>query len=623
MKIALVLDQYDSRNNGTTISAARFADGLRERGHEVVIVSTGKQAPGKFAVPSAHMLIFEPLVRSQGMTFAKPDDEVIRLALEGVDVAHLYLPYKLCMRTRQIAKEMNVPYMAAFHCQPENVSYSLGLKHFKPFSRLLYYWFKRRFYRHVDDIHCPSAFIADQLKQNGYKAKMHVISNGVDKAFKPLDIEKPKEYKDKFVIMMVGRLSEEKRQDLVIKAANHSKYADIIQLVFLGQGPKRKRYEQLGRSLLNKPVFSYVSKEELTKLYNQCDLYVHSAEAEIEAIVCIEAIACGCVPVIANAQMSAAKQFALDDRSLFKNKDYRDLAKKIDYWIEHPEEKQKMKQCYISSARNYTLEKSIDSIEKVYKNVIARQKKRKASEDDPNRHIVHMPTPFNYKVDKNYRFVNQNAFFRLASSFVFYVIAIPFLTVVSRLFFGLKITGKKNFRFLKGGAVTVTNHVHYLDSPMVACTLFPRRPFFATLKSNFEIPVIRRLVRLLGGVPIPESPKALHAFMESMRRELVKGRIVHFYPEASLWPWADNIRPFKNGAFHLAVKSNVPVVPMVFTFRDAKWPVSIWRKKPLITMKIGEPEYPIEQGTDKQRIAEIKNAVQYAMESMAGHKPAS
>ena len=98
--------------------------------------------------------------------------------------------------------------------------------------------------------------------------------------------------------------------------------------------------------------------------------------------------------------------------------------------------------------------------------------------------------------------------------------ALPLLSIASRLFFGLKIIGKKNLRYLKG--VTVTNHVHFLDSPMVACTLFP------TLKSNFEIPVVRWLVRMLGGVPIPESPKALHAFMESMRQKLQKGRIVHW-----------------------------------------------------------------------------------------------
>lgn len=41
MKILLVIDQFDNSNNGTTISARRFAKGLQEAGHEVYVVSTG------------------------------------------------------------------------------------------------------------------------------------------------------------------------------------------------------------------------------------------------------------------------------------------------------------------------------------------------------------------------------------------------------------------------------------------------------------------------------------------------------------------------------------------------------------------------------------------------------
>ena len=33
MNILLVMDQFDAANNGTTISARRFAAGLRQRGH--------------------------------------------------------------------------------------------------------------------------------------------------------------------------------------------------------------------------------------------------------------------------------------------------------------------------------------------------------------------------------------------------------------------------------------------------------------------------------------------------------------------------------------------------------------------------------------------------------------
>ncbi len=616
MKIVYVMDQYDNQNNGTSVSAFRFANCLRERGHEVRIVAIGKEAPDKYVVPTANFGPLNPVFRAHGMAFGKPDKAVLKKALEGADIVHLFFPFRLCRAARKMARRMGIPHMAAFHCQPENITYNVGLKHVPFAADIFYLVFRQRFYRYIRDIHCPSRFIAEQLRRHGYAARLHVISNGVDEAFRPLDVAKPPEWKDKFVILMVGRLAPEKRQDLVIKAAMRSKYADRIQLVFLGKGPKQWCYERLARRLKNPPVFRYVSQDEIVKVYNQCDLYVHAAEVEIEAIVCLEAIASGLVPVIANSEKSAARQFALDERSLFRNKDADDLARKIDYWIEHPEERAKMREAYLRAAENYRLSRSVDRIEEVYARVIAEQRPAAADPEDLNAHVVRMPTPFTYRVDEKYRFVNRNIFFRLGSSLLFYFIAIPLLSLVSRLFFGLKIVGKKNLRYLKGGAVTVTNHIHMLDSPMVACTLFPRKPFFATLKANFEIPVVRRLIRLLGGVPIPESPKAMHAFMESMRAQLEKGRIVHFYPEASLWPWYDKLRPFRNGAFHLAVKSGVPVLPMVFTFRKPGRLLARLRKKPLITLHIGMPEYPAKTGSERSRVLQMRSAVQESMEAI-------
>ena len=621
MKIAYVIDQFDNQNNGTSVSAARFARYLRARGHEVRIVATGKEYPDKYVVPTAGFGPLNPVFRVHGMAFGLPDRAMLEKAFEDVDVVHFFLPFRLCRGARRVAKEMGVPHMAAFHCQPENITYNIGLKHLPFVAHHFYHSFRHRFYRYIRDIHCPSRFIAQQLEKHGYASRLHVISNGVDEAFGPADVPKPSEWEDKFVILMVGRLAAEKRQDLVIKAAMQSKYADRIQLVFLGKGPKQRSYEHLGRRLKNRPIFKYVSQNEIVQIYNQCDLYVHAAEAEIEAIVCLEAIASGLVPVIANSDKSAARQFALDERSLFRNKDAADLTKKIDYWIEHPEERAQMQEKYLHEADDYRISKSIDRIEEVYARVIAEQHAVAADPLDKNAHVVHMPTPYVYRVDERYRFVNRNIFFRLGSALLFYVIAVPLLDIVARLFFGLKITGKKNMRYLKGGAVTVTNHVHILDSPMVACTLFPRKPFFATLKANFEIPVVRRLVRLLGGVPIPESPKALHAFMESMRVQLEKGRIVHFYPEASLWPWHDELRPFRNGAFHLAVRSDVPVLPMVFTFREPGKLMGKLRKKPLVTLRIGAPEYPVKTGSERSRVLQMRSAVQEAMEAMlAGNK---
>ena len=75
-----------------------------------------------------------------------------------------------------------------------------------------------------------------------------------------------------------------------------------------------------------------------------------AADMEIEAMSCMEAFAGGLVPVIANSKKSATPQFALDERSLFKAGDSRSLAEKIDYWIEHEDERRKMEYAYSNQA---------------------------------------------------------------------------------------------------------------------------------------------------------------------------------------------------------------------------------------------------------------------------------
>ena len=177
--------------------------------------------------------------------------------------------------------------------------------------------------------------------------------------------------------MMVGRLAGEKRQDIIINALQYSKYGDKIQLVFAGKGPKFKQYYKLGQTLENPPIFTYLPKEKLIDLLAQCDLYVHASDMESEAISCIEAFATGLVPVISNSSLSATKQFALDERSLFKAGDPKDLARAIDYWLDNPEEKQRMEKIYSESAAKYNINNSITLFEEMLEEAIQDHEKSK------------------------------------------------------------------------------------------------------------------------------------------------------------------------------------------------------------------------------------------------------
>ena len=133
----------------------------------------------------------------------------------------------------------------------------------------------------------------------------------------------------------------------------------------------------MGSPLKNPPILQFYCKQDLLDLLAMSDLYIHSADAEIEAISCMEAFASGLVPIIANSSKSATPQFAFDDRSLFESGNSDDLAKKIDYWIEHPTERKEMERAYSEHGKKYQISESIRQIEEMFQEAITEYKKEK------------------------------------------------------------------------------------------------------------------------------------------------------------------------------------------------------------------------------------------------------
>lgn len=367
MKILLIVDQFDNGNNGTTMTSQRLYEGLKELGHEVRVVSTGGSRKDKYVVKEYYLIpIVHYIVTKQGMTFAKPDEDILRAAIGWADLVHFILPFQLASRGLAIAKELGVVHTAAFHLQPENITYTLGMGTSSGVNKKLYQFFYTHFYQEFTHIHCPSEFIAGELRKNGYEAKLHVISNGVDPDFVYEKKEKPAELQGKFTIVMVGRYSNEKRQEVLLEAVRLSCFSDRIQVILAGQGLNHHKYERLGKKLANPAILKFYSHEGLLDVLAWSDLYVHAADAEIEAISCLEAIARGLVPVIADSDKSATPQFALDERSLFEAGNSRDLAEKIDYWVEQEEERRRMEKVYSEHAAKYNLKSCVKKMEEMF-----------------------------------------------------------------------------------------------------------------------------------------------------------------------------------------------------------------------------------------------------------------
>lgn len=241
-----------------------------------------------------------------------------------------------------------------------------------------------------------------------------------------------------------------------------------------------------------------------------------------------------------------------------------------------------------------------------------REGKKRSAGVIEEEHIVKMWTPIPFRISEKYKFFPGSLLFKAAGGLLKTAVVI-LITFLGRAVWGLKIEGRKNFRKMKGGMVTVCNHVHMLDCVFLASALRERHICFPTLQSNFQIPVIRHIIRLLGAVPILESKKGFKKTMEQLEGHLKKGGIVHLYPETVLHPYCRELRGFHRGAFVMAYDCDVPILPMVVSFRMPGRIARIYRRKPYVTLRILEPVAPDTGANKRAETERLKNEVHARM----------
>lgn len=350
MIITIVCDVLGQENNGTTIAAMNLIRYLESQNHTVKILCSQQENPDNnfYMVGSRDFWIFNDYVKKNGVSLAKPDEDIIAKAIDGSDIVHIMLPFALGRKSAEYAYSKHIPVTAGFHVMAENFSSHIFMKNSSIVNRLTYAHFEKM-YKYCSAIHYPTQYLRDLFEKIYGKTNGYVISNGVNSIFKPI----PHEFdlNNKITILYSGRYSKEKCQSVLIKAIDKSKYKNKIELILAGTGPMKEKLEKLAKKKNVNANFNFYSREEMVKVINTAYLYVHAADIEAEGISCLEAISCGVVPIICNSPKSATKFYALDERSLYKKNDYKELAKKIDYWIDNPSLREEASKKYIEMSK--------------------------------------------------------------------------------------------------------------------------------------------------------------------------------------------------------------------------------------------------------------------------------
>ena len=298
----------------------------------------------------------------QSVDLARPVKVIVASTVANADVVHVVMPSPIGVCAKHVAGRAGVPVTAGFHVQPANITYNLHLANARRLADRTYQILWRAFYHDVSHIHAPSEFIAEQLRFHGYRQHLHVISSGVPPQFCP---GPPRETwtldsSDPATIMTVGRLSPEKRIEVLIDAVARSRHRDRIHLVVAGRGPQRNVLRQRAiRVGVDATFVHHNLPDDLIAELRAADLYVHPADVEIESLAALEASSVGLPCLIVDSPLSATSQFCrVAEHGLCPPRDPETMATEIDWWLEHPQEREAAGKAQASCRQEYALDHS-------------------------------------------------------------------------------------------------------------------------------------------------------------------------------------------------------------------------------------------------------------------------
>lgn len=125
----------------------------------------------------------------------------------------------------------------------------------------------------------------------------------------------------------------------------------------------------------------------------------------------------------------------------------------------------------------------------------------------------------------------------------------------------LTVTGQENID-MDHSYVVVSNHISTLD--IMACFLAVPLPIrYLAKKELFQVPLLAQAMRAVGIIEVDRSAHSrVHAQVNRQAKEiLAKKRSLIIYAEGTR-PRNGIMKPFKKGAFTMAISSQLPVLPV-------------------------------------------------------------
>jgi 1-acyl-sn-glycerol-3-phosphate acyltransferase len=143
---------------------------------------------------------------------------------------------------------------------------------------------------------------------------------------------------------------------------------------------------------------------------------------------------------------------------------------------------------------------------------------------------------------------------------------------------GIKLEEQENTPFIASQpCVYIANHQSAFD--VITCTaFFPPNTLIIGKKELFWIPVFGLLFKRAGNIFIDRKNRSCSKGSLDQAVEKIKAekKSIFIFPEGTRNDSNQAFLPFKRGAFHLAIETGVPIVPIVVAALN---PLFCWKKR--------------------------------------------
>lgn len=213
-----------------------------------------------------------------------------------------------------------------------------------------------------------------------------------------------------------------------------------------------------------------------------------------------------------------------------------------------------------------TTSMSIDDVVEHVKEVVHIKTKK---DDSPNQNAEKEASTIIHSCDMPQKTLNRiKKYYKPIKSFAFYRFLRVILRPIQMLVWPTKVVGAENAKKVKGALFTC-NHYSKMDSMIPYFVLFKKEAHALAKYELFQNPIAGWFLHRMGAIPVRRGEADIESVKQVMR-VLKSNKQLLIFPEGTRnKEGTQDMAEFKTGTARFAIKTKVPVVPMIY-YRSPK-----------------------------------------------------